>query len=137
MTHELTEQQFETLNALNLSIAEIGDALGSESTNAGLLFLTRSRDLASAIGQLMPKTYKLIALDVAALATYIAADDPRRNALRTLLANDPTGGTAGLCGGAFFKPDKPDRGSFYVVVFLQVAELAGFNMLIAFSRVET
>ena len=42
-----------------------------------------------------------------------------------------------LCGGAFFKPDAPDRGSFYVVIFLRVAEIAGFNMLVAFSRAET
>jgi hypothetical protein len=138
MAQTPTEQQFETLNSLHLSIAQIGDALGSESTNAGLVLVTRSPDLASAVGELMPATYQLIAIDASQLATsYVAAEDPRGTALRTLLAKDPTGATAGLCGGAFFKPDKRDRGSFYVVVFLQVAEIAGFNLLIAFSRAET
>ncbi|HSS01650.1 MAG TPA: hypothetical protein VLM79_31540 [Kofleriaceae bacterium] len=138
VTNPLTEQQFETLNALNLSIAQIADALGSESTNPGLVFLTRLPDLAAAVGELMPGTYRLIALDVADLLTkYIPAGDRRRDILRSLLAQDPTGGAAGLCGGEFFRPDAPDRGSFHVVVFLRVAEIAGFNMLVAFSRAET
>ena len=138
MTEPMTEQQFDTLNALNLSITQIGDALGSESTNSGLLFLTRSPDMAAAVAELMPSTYKLIALDVAdLLARYVSANDRRGAILRTLLSQDSTGGAAGLCGGTFFKPDAPDRGSFYVVVFLRVAELAGFNMLVAFSRTET
>ena len=134
----MTEQQFDTLDALNLSITQIGDALGSESTNSGLLFLTRLPDMAAAVNELMPSTYKLIPLDVAELlARYVSANDRRAAILRTLLSQDSTGGTAGLCGGTFFKPDAPDRGSFYVVVFLRVAELAGFNMLVAFSRTET
>ena len=134
----LTEQQFETLNALNLSIAQIEDALGSESTNPGLVFLTRSPDMAAAVGELMPGTYRLIALGIPdLLARYVSAGDRRGDILRSLLAQDPTGGAAGLCGGEFFTPDAPDRGSFYVVVFLRVAEIAGFNLLVAFSRAET
>lgn len=138
MTDHLTEAQFARLDALNLSIAQIGDALGSESTNPGLVFLTRSQDIASAIDELMPTTYRRIALDVSdLLANYISVEDPRRQTLRALLDQDPGGGAARLCGGAAFKPDKPDRGSFHVVVFLQVMQSAGFNMLIAFSRTET
>ena len=138
MTHNLTEPQFETLNALHLSIAQIGDALGSESTNPGLVLLTRLPDMAAAVGELMPGTYRLIPLGIPdLLARYISAGDRRGDILRTLLAQDPSGGAAGLCGGAFFKPDAPDRGSFYVVIFLRVAEIAGFNMLVAFSRAET
>lgn len=134
----MTEQQFDTLQALNLSITQIGDALGSESTHSGLLFLTRLPDLATAVHELMPGTYQLIALDVADLvARYVSANDRRGAILRDLLAQDSTGGAAGLCGGAFFKPDAPDRGSFHVVVFLRVAERAGFNMLVAFPRTET
>ena len=138
MTHRLTEQQFEILNALNLSIAQIEDALGSESTNPGLVFLTQLPDMAAAAGELMPRTYRLIPLDIRdLLAKYVHAGDRRGDILRTLLSQDPTGGAAGLCGGEFFKPDAPDRGSFHVVVFLRVAEIAGFNMLVAFSRTET
>jgi hypothetical protein len=138
MTHKLTEQQFETLNALHLSIAQIEDALGSESTNPGLVFLTRLPDMAAAVGELMPSTYRLIALGIPdLLAKYVSAGDRRGDILRAVLAQDPTGGSAGLCGGEFFKPDAPDRGSFYVVVFLRVAEIAGFNILVAFSRAET
>jgi hypothetical protein len=138
VTHKLTEPQFEVLNALNLSIAQIEDALGSESTNPGLVFLTRLPDLAAAVDELMPGTYRLIALGIPdLLARYVSAGDRRGDILRTLLAQDPSGGAAGLCGGEFFKPDAPDRGSFYVVVFLRVAEIAGFNILVAFSRAET
>jgi hypothetical protein len=138
VTHKLTEQQFETLNALNLSIAQIQDALGSESTNPGLVFLTRLPDMTAAVGELMPSSYRLIALDIPdLLAKYVSAADRRGDIVRTVLAQDPTGGAAGLCGGELFKPDAPDRGSFYVVVFLRVAEIAGFNMLVAFSRAET
>ena len=138
MTYKLTEQQFETLNALNLSIAQIEDALGSESTNPGLVFLTRLPDMAAAVGELMPSAYRLIALEVPdLLAKYVSAGDRRGDILRALMAQDPTGGAAGLCAGEFFKPDAPDRGSFHVLVFLRVAEIAGFNMLVAFSRAET
>ena len=138
MTHKPTEQQFETLNALNLSIAQIEDALGSESTNPGLVFLTRLPDMAAAVGELMPSAYRLIALEVPdLLAKYVSAGDRRGDILRALMAQDPTGGAAGLCAGEFFKPDAPDRGSFHVLVFLRVAEIAGFNMLVAFSRAET
>jgi hypothetical protein len=138
VTHKLTEQQFEILSSLNLSISQIGDALGSESTNPGLVFLTRLPDIAAAVGELMPSSYRLIALGIPdLLAKYVSAGDRRGDILRTLLAQDPTGGAAGLCGGEFFKPDDPDRGSFHVVVFLRVAEIAGFNMLVAFSRAET
>lgn len=138
MTPRLTEQQFDTLNTLNLLVTQIEDALGAESTNAGLVLLTQAQDIQAAVEELTPEGYLLRTIETSDLvADYLPPGDSRGQVLQKLLAMDTCGPTAGLCGGARFKPDAPDRGSFFVIIFLHVLDIAGFNMLVAFSRAET
>ncbi len=137
-TKRLTEKQFDLLVSVNLQVAQISDALGSESSNSGLLYLTHETSLKAAAQQLMPANYRLVTLTASKLLSeYVAQGDERGETLKALLAMGTGKPTAALSGGEGFTPKASSRGGFYVLVFLRLAKVAGFNVLLAFSRAET
>jgi hypothetical protein len=134
----LSEEQFQKVRELNLIVAQISDGLGSESSDPGLLYLTRVSTLAGAARQLMPASFQVLPLDASALGRdYLPPGDERAGALRSLMAMSESPPVAALCGGASFRPQASSRGAFYVLLFLNLSNSAGFRALVAFSRAET
>lgn len=137
MTKRISETQFERLNDIGLMVAQISDALGSESTNPGLLLTTHAQDIETAASELLPKTFRVILIETSRLAPEYTSDGPERELLVKLIGIDVVGASAALCGGESFTPDEGDRGSFYVLLFLHTEQAVNSNILVSFPRAET
>lgn len=142
----MNERQFQALLDWFARVSALGDALGSESTDSGVVLITAAETVGEAVRTLLPRDWSAHPLswerfETEFLAKFLA--DPETppslaHAVRTfLVACDPLEPEGVLAGPQGFDPGARDRGGFHVGLFLHARPQAGWNLLISFPRVET
>ncbi len=121
----MTPEQFDAINRLFLLTFQVGDRLGSESSDPAQLLLTTHTDLDSCRA-LFPKDYSLEPLDDDRWAEYLG--DAPALAEMTREMDD-----CSLTRGVY----RQDEVSWWICAFWDAHERLGLNVLFRAHRVET
>jgi len=144
--NRMNEHQFRALLDWFARVLALGDALGSESTDSGVVLITAAESVGEAVRTLLPRDWSTHPLawrrfEAEFLGPLLAGPQTPPHlaqAARTFLTScDPLEPEGLLVGPPEFDPGAPDRGGFHVGLFLHARPQTGWNLLILFPRVET
>jgi len=130
-----SETQLQRLGRLYDLVFAIGDGLGSENTDTGQVLPVSESSFSAAVRSAFPASYRLVALSAAEFQSGYGAVPGMAPLLAFASEYRPDFGLVGASGR--FHPDLPDRGNFWICLYLRSRRGLGKNVLVRFQRTET